>query len=106
VAFDDYGLNAAREYINATTDKTSRHPKVFVHKGLNSFKYEIEHYTWDFYARGEMKGLSKDRPLKRNDHLMNSFQYLCCLHPKAHKSRETPRDNAGKQEYARLNSYT
>lgn len=106
IEYEDYGLNAAREYIAASVDPNARHPKVFVHKGLANFKHEVEHYTWDFFARGDNKGLSKDKPLKRNDHLMNSFQYLCCLHPRAHKQRAMPITEAEKQQYARLNSYS
>lgn len=106
IAFEDYGLNASREYISASLDKSARHAKVFVFKDLHNFKFEIEHYVWDFFQKGDQKGLSKDKPLKRNDHLMNAFQYLCCMHPRAHKTRSTPSNEADKKTYSQLNSYT
>lgn len=105
INFEDYGLNASREYVAANLDSTSRNPKVFVTKDLKNFIFEIEHYVWDFYARGDQKGLSKDKPLKRNDHLMNAWQYLCCLRPRARRSVDTYRNHDKKAAVA-VNSYT
>jgi len=106
VNYEDYGLNASREYIAANLDKSSRHPKVFVFRDLKNFTFEIEHYVWDFFQRGDQKGLSKDKPLKRNDHLMNAFQYLCCMQPRGRKSGAYIRDEESTKRYANLNSYT
>jgi phage terminase large subunit-like protein len=106
INYDDYGLNASREYIAANHDKSSRNPKTFVFPDCKNFIFEIEHYVWDFFQRGEQKGLSKDKPLKRNDHLMNAFQYLCCMKPKGRKTGAYIRDEASKANAARLNSYT
>lgn len=106
VNFEDYGLGESREYIAATTDKSSRHPKVFVFSNLKNFIREIERYVWDFYSRGDQKGLSKDKPLKRNDHLMNAWQYLCCLKPRGRKTGAYLKDEASKKNFAVLNSYT
>lgn len=102
---EDYGLNASREYINATLDPASRHPKVFVFKDLHNFQHEVGHYVWDVFARGEQKGLSKEKPLKREDHLMNAFQYLCAQKPRARRNTMYLQENA-KREYSQLNSYT
>lgn len=106
ISFEDYGLNESREYITATTVSTSRHPKVFVFPDLKNFIFEIEHYVWDFYARGDQKGLSKDKPLKRNDHLMNAFQYLAAMKPRGRRTGASILDEKGKKRYADLNSYT
>ena len=101
---NDYGLNLSREYVQATIEPLSRHPKVRVFRDLENFKYEIEHYTWAFFERGENKGQSKDKPIKRNDHLMNAFQYLCCLRPRGRgRVVETPES---RRLDARDNSYT
>jgi phage terminase large subunit-like protein len=100
----DYGLNAAREYVNATLVSTARHPKLFVFDTLTNFRYEIEHYVWDHYHSGPLKGLSKEKPRKRWDHLMNCFSYIA-----GHKfrGRGIPEMTADqKAEFARLNSYT
>lgn len=74
---EDYGLQISKEYVSATLEPTSRHPKMYVFSDLHNFRYEIEHYSWACFARGDMKGLSKEKPLKRNDHLMNAMQYMC-----------------------------
>lgn len=101
---ETYGLNASMEYINATIDPTSRHPKLYVFEGLRHFQDEIEGYVWDFYAKGEMKGLSKDKPRKRHDHAMNAFQYLCCLKPKSRVRSVAPTPEEAR-ELVRYNSY-
>lgn len=86
IGSDDYAVEASREYIQATVSAASRHPKVYVFNDLHHFRQEIEHYVWAFYGKGEMKGMSKQKPVKRNDHLMNAFQYLCATHPRGKKS--------------------
>lgn len=106
VNYEDYGLNASREYIAAGLDESSRHPKVFIFSNLKNFIFEIEHYVWDFYARGDQKGLSKDKPLKRNDHLMNAFQYLAALKPRGQRTGAFIQDEKSRRSAAQLNSYT
>lgn len=83
----DFGLNVSREYVNATLDFASRQPKFKCFKGLPNFIHEITHYTWDTFGRGESKGLSKEKPRKRNDHLLNAFQYACTLRIKGGRKR-------------------
>lgn len=102
---EDYGLNASREYIAATLDSTSRHPKLFVSRDCKNFIWEIEHYVWDTFQRGEQKGLSKEKPLKRDDHACNAFQYLAAQRPRARRGLGYSSD-ASKREEAVLNSYT
>lgn len=84
---EDYGLNASREYLNATaTGAPGSHAKAFFYEDLKNFRWEITHYVWDFFAAGEQKGQSKDKPRKKNDHLMNSFQYICAMRPHGRRS--------------------
>jgi phage terminase large subunit len=100
---EDFGVLASREYINATLDPTSRHPKLYVFKGrCPNFEYEVEHYTWDVYGKGDKKGLSKEKPVKRNDHLLNAFQYLSGMRPKSRRNRTYAMD---RQQYSQVNSY-
>lgn len=73
---NDYGLQISKEYLGATLDQTSRHPKLYVFDDLYNFRWEIEHYTWATFDRGEKRGQSKEKPIKKNDHLMNAWQYL------------------------------
>ncbi len=56
---------------------------------LPNFIHEITHYTYDSWSKGEMKGLSKEKPRKRNDHLLNAMQYAMCLRLKGSKKRST-----------------
>jgi phage terminase large subunit-like protein len=102
---DDFGLNVSREYLHATTQPNSRQPKVYIFEGLPNFRYEIEHYTWDSFAKGEQKGLSKDKPRKRNDHLLNAWQYLCAIRPRGNHNKVYMTTEA-KEQFARLNSYS
>jgi len=74
---EDYGLHVSKEYISATVTPNSRHPKFYVFQDLKNFIFEIEHYTYDVFSRGENKGQSKEKPRKRNDHLLNAWQYAC-----------------------------
>lgn len=103
---NDYGLNASREYINATLEKTSRHPKVYIFNDLKNFEYEIRHYVWDTFARGDQKGQGKDKPTKKNDHLMNAFQYLCAQKPRGRFGRSPGVVEAERIIESKLNSYS
>lgn len=100
----DFGMNASLEYMNATLDESARHPKVYVFKDLYNFIDEIEHYSWAFYTRGEMKGMSKDKPRKVHDHLMNAWQYMAAMRPR-YRTRHEMTDKE-KKVFATLNSYT
>jgi hypothetical protein len=89
---EDYGLNVSREYINATVTPNSRHPKFYLFAGNPNFEFEIGHYTWDTFQKGAMKGLAKEKPRKRNDHLVNAFQYACTLRPRGKNSKRREED--------------
>jgi phage terminase large subunit-like protein len=101
---ESYGLNVSLEYMNATLTAGSRHPKVYVFNDLHNFRQEIEHYVWDFFSKGDQKGLSKDKPRKRSDHLMNAFQYACV--GKYRGKGEISTDLKQAREQSQLNSYT
>ena len=79
---EDYGRDTLAEYISASLDKTSRHPKLFVFDTLKDFQNEIEGYVWDSVSKGSNKGANKGKPLKRDDHLINATQYLVSLKPR------------------------
>lgn len=100
----DYGLAASLEYMVATTQAQSRHPKVFIFEDLKTFQWEISRYIWDYFARGALKGESKEKPIKRHDHLMNAFQYVCAMRPRARRASAVPRETQIQE--ARINSYT
>lgn len=79
---EDYGRDVMREYISASLEQTSRMPKFFVVGDIPEFVSEIEGYVWDSWGKGVNKGLSKDKPLKRNDHAINAVQYALSMRPK------------------------
>lgn len=101
---EDFGVNASKEYINGTVNPTGRHPKVLVFDTLEKFRWEIEHYVWDFYANGPLKGLSKEKPRKRHDHLCNAFQYIAGSRIKGKGTPEMT--DAEKRTFVAVNSYT
>lgn len=101
---NDWGLNVSIEYISATCNPTSRHAKAFFSDNLTHFRDEIERYVWAFFAKGELAGMSKEKPVKKDDHLMNAFQYLCALRPKGHGLKPISDDE--RVLFPRLNSYT
>ena len=85
---EDYGLQVMREYLAASLNKTARHPKVYFFDTLKNFRWEIEAYVWATFGKGELKGQTKEKPTKRNDHLINATQYLLALRPKGSNRRE------------------
>lgn len=72
---EDFGLHVSKEYLNASLEKTSRHPKFYILDGCPNFEFEITHYTYDTFQKGVQKGQSKDKPRKSHDHLLNAWQY-------------------------------
>jgi phage terminase large subunit-like protein len=79
---EDFGRDTLAEYLSATLDASSRHPKIFFFNTLHNIKQELETYVWDYVSKGPMKGLSKGKPMKRNDHEVNALQYAVSLKPK------------------------
>lgn len=99
---EDFGLAVSREFINATITPNSRHPKLYVVEGCPNFEFEISHYTWGSFQKGEMKGLSKEKPRKRNDHLLNAFQYAAAQRFKGNKKRYSDLSHEEKVERAKF----
>jgi len=102
----DFGQLESREYINATITPKSRHPRLYVWEGLPNFEFEITHYTYDTYAKGELKGLTKEKPRKRNDHLLNSMQYACAMKFKGDVKTRTKISIEQQIERIKRTSYT
>lgn len=102
---DDFGLSVSMEYVNATITEGARHPKLFVCNDLKNFIFEIEHYVWDRFQKGNLKGLSKDKPRKANDHLLNALQYACALRPRPKMRLQKEFNEDELRRNARSNSY-
>jgi phage terminase large subunit-like protein len=103
---EDFGREALREYFNATLDPTNRNAKAYIDTDLRQFEEELFGYVWDFYARGEKKGLSKEKPLKRNDHLINCAQYIAGMRLRGKRARYGDLPEEVRRAMARNNSYT
>jgi phage terminase large subunit-like protein len=98
---EDFGREILREYFEASRDKNSRNPKIFLIEGkTDSLVKEIEQYSWDTYQKGAMKGQTKGKPVKRHDHAINAVQYLVSLRPRGKKG------SSGAGVYNASNSYT
>lgn len=100
-----YGVNPSLEYINATLNPSSRHPKVWFFEDLYDFQDEIERYSWAFFTKGDQKGMSKDKPRKGGDDLLNCFQYLCCFRPKGRRHSDDVLSHHDLEQRAKTNSY-
>jgi phage terminase large subunit-like protein len=98
-----YGVNSSIEYMNATLNPTSRHPKIWFFEDLIDLEEEITRYSWAFYTKGELRGMSKDKPRKGFDDLMNTLQYLCAFRPKG--KRPTIPTHFDLEQRAKTNSY-
>lgn len=83
---EDYGRDVMREYLEAALNPTSRHPKLYIFNTCPQLKEEIEGYTWATFGKGALRGLTKDKPVKRNDHAINATQYLLSLRPKGKRN--------------------
>lgn len=79
---EDFGRETMAQYLQATLEPTSRNPKLYIFNDLTVLAEEIESYIWDSYSKGALKGQSKEKPMKRNDHAVNALQYLLSLRPK------------------------
>jgi phage terminase large subunit-like protein len=80
---EDFGRLNAWEYIQGTVlGPEGRQPKLWVDPSLHEFVDEIEHYIVDSYHSGPLKGMSKDKPRKRADDLINAFQYMAAQRPR------------------------
>ena len=101
----DYGIQASKEYMYASTFPNSRHPKLKVFNSMHNFIHEVEHYVWDSFTKGPLRGLSKDKPSKRNDHLMNAYQYLAALRPRGRR-HSAPLNLEEARIAAKYSSYT
>lgn len=102
---EDFGLGQSQEFIAATLNPTARHPKAYFFRDLENFKFEIGRYSWATVSRGERRGMTTEKPIKRNDHLMNCFQYICAMRPRARGGKGLESPEVAQKRIA-ANSYT
>jgi phage terminase large subunit-like protein len=95
---DEYPMAISQEFITATVTPNSRHPYLKIFAGLTNFDFEMAHYVWDVIAKGENKGQSREKPRKKNDHLMNAMQYALTLRLKGSRKRHYDTNIVGDSE--------
>jgi phage terminase large subunit-like protein len=95
----EFSRDVMQEYLSATLEPNSRHPKFYVVGELPEFVSEIESYSWDFFGKGPMKGTSKDKPRKKDDHAINALEFALSLRPKG-------RSGSSSATYSPNQSYT
>ena len=107
---EEFGREVARNYIEATVVPQGRGPRAYFFSDLHMTRHEIERYTWDFFQRGELKGLSKEKPRKGNDDLMNALQFICAFRPRGKAFTVAPNpavmDGEEQRKYLANNSYS
>jgi phage terminase large subunit-like protein len=81
----EYGRDVMQEYLSATLEPTARHPKFYVVGEIPQFVSEIESYSWDFFGKGPLKGTSKDKPRKKDDHAINAVEFALSMNPKGNR---------------------
>ncbi len=101
----DFGLNESREYLQAVLTTGSRHPRCYVFSTLEGFIDQIEHYVWDSIKRGAARGMTKDKPRKGHDDLINAWQYACSMRPRGRRSFVADASFDAQRQAARTNSY-
>jgi len=101
----DYGLEAFREYLTATVTPMAKHGKAYVFANLPLLRHEIETYTWDMFGRGAMRGMSKEKPKKGNDDLINCGQYISSYRPRARMNKPFFQNEEDRARQIRNNSY-
>lgn len=79
---EDFGRDGLSEYLSASLDASSRHAKIFFFNTLQDIRNEFDGYVWDIVSKGPQKGMNRGKPMKRNDHLINSIQYMVSLKPR------------------------
>jgi hypothetical protein len=74
--------------------KLTKAPKLYVTRNCVNVIREFRHYVWDEWIRKRNKYDPKERPLKRDDHLMDALRYCVMLdvvyRPPGFKFRANP----------------
>jgi len=103
---EDFGLLASIEYVQGTAvGNEGRLPRVWVDPALSGFIDEVEHCVWEFFAKGPLKGTSKDKPRKHNTDLLNAFQFICAMKPKGRNHFNNDPSDDDLRRLANTNSY-
>jgi len=98
IADVDFRVAKVNEYLRATKDKNSRHPKIRIFDTLPVLRHQMSRYRQDVFTSGAKKGEPKGKPVEVDDDMCDCIGYACARQPRAKKQRGTPQP--------RNNSYT
>lgn len=101
---NEFAIGKSTEFLMATLDTTARHDRHFFFDDLHDFRDEIEKYVWAVFGKGDQKGMTKGKPRKGNDDLLNCWQYTCCVNPPRRQFANVSQEEA--RQRARVNSYS
>ena len=86
--FESWGANlvaneidAMKEYLQGTRDRTSKEPGLFIVEDLRDLRWEIEHYIYPVHRSGDLKGERKPVQKKKGKdiHLLDCLKAVCNL---------------------------
>ena len=87
------GIAVIQQYMSAVREKGG-HPGMFVvREMMPGWLRERSRYRWaDAPKTGQLAGIRQDKPLKRDDHHIDSFRYVAILRPQASVARDMGKD--------------
>lgn len=68
------GILKVMEYLNPGDGKK---PKLYITENCTQLIREFRHYVWDEYARQKDRYNPKEKPRKKDDHLLDALRYIC-----------------------------
>lgn len=86
--FESWGANqvsneidAMKEYLQGTRDRTSNDPGIFISEDLRLLRWEIDHYIYPVHRSGDLKGERKPVQKKKSKdiHLLDCLKAACNL---------------------------
>jgi phage terminase large subunit-like protein len=98
IADVDFRVAKVNEYLRATKDKNSRHPKIHIFDTLLTLRHQMSRYRQDVFTSGAKKGEPKGKPVEVDDDFCDCIGYACARQPRSKQQRSTPQP--------RHNSYT
>ncbi len=70
-------VQAGRLKISGMLDPgTGKRPQIFMTRNCTNLVREFRHYVWDEWARKRDKSNPKEKPLKKDDHLLDALRYM------------------------------
>jgi hypothetical protein len=77
----EHEIQATKEYLVGTMDRSSKQPGLFIREDLKKLRWEVEHYTYPIHSSGPLKGERKTVQRKKHKaiHLLDCMKAACNL---------------------------